>query len=135
MTDPGWALQKAVYRALTTNAKVAVALGGRHVYDHVPRRTPRPYVTFARRTVRDQSSSTETAHEHTPTLNVWAEATGAKKVAAVMAAVRTALHDQDLTLEGHHLVNLRHEFSEIERRDDGAAFDATMRFRALTEPR
>ena len=134
MTDPGWALQKAVYRALTTDAKVAVALGGRHVYDHVPRRTPRPYVTFARRTLRDQSSGTETAHEHTVALNVWAEASGAKKAAAVMAAVRAALHDQDLALDGHHLVNLRHEYSEIERHDDGVTLIGTLRFRALTEP-
>ena len=134
MADPGWALQKAVYGALTTDPDVVAALGGRHVYDHVPRKTVLPYVTFARSIVRDESSGTETAHEHTLTLNVWAEATGTKKMAAVMAAVRAALHDQMLALDGHHLVNLRHEFSDIRRVDDGETLGGTMRFRAVTEP-
>ncbi len=134
MTDPVWALQKAVYAALTQDAGVRDALGGPHVYDHVPRKTALPYVTFARSAVRDASSGDQAAHEHTLVLNVWATATGAKKSAKVIAAVRAALHDRALGLDGHHLVNLRHEQSEIRRLGDGERLNGVLQFRAVTEP-
>jgi hypothetical protein len=43
------------------------------------------------------------------------------------------LHDQDLTLSGHRLVNLRHESSEARRDSDGETFHGIARFRAVTE--
>ena len=134
MTDPGWALQKAVYGTVTTNVDVLAVLGGPHIYDHVPRRTPRPYVTFAQSTIRDWSAGSETAHEHTVTLHVWANARGSKKAAAIADALRGALHDRQLTLDGHHLVNLRHELTEIRRIEDGETLNGIVRFRAVTEP-
>ena len=51
-----------------------------------------------------------------------------------MGAVRTALHDQPLTLTGHRLINLRHEFSEARRDPDGETIHGIARFRAVTEP-
>lgn len=134
MIDPGWALQKAVYAALVVDRDVIAALGGPHIYDHVPRRTRPPYVTFAQSALRDASSGSEAAHEHTLALNAWAAATGSRKMAAVLSAVRRALHDEALVLDGHHLVNLRHELSEIRRLDDGERLIGSMRFRAMTEP-
>ena len=134
MTDPGWALQKAIYGVLTSDADVIAALGGAHIYDHVPRKTARPYVTFARSVTRDWSTGSDAGHEHTLTLRVWAQATGAKKAAAVSDAIRAALHDQALALDGHRLVNLQHEFSEIRRVEDGETLSGIVRFRAVTEP-
>jgi hypothetical protein len=133
MTDPGWALQTAVYGVLTTNIDLLAALGGPHIYDDVPRNTKAPYVTFAQSVVRDWSSGSEAAHEHALTLNVWTRASGRKKAAAIATTIRTALHDQTLALNGHHLVNLRHEFSEIRRMEDGEMLNGTVRFRAVTE--
>ncbi len=49
------------------------------------------------------------------------------------AADHAALHDQDLTLAGHRLINLRHEFSEARRDSDGETFHGIARFRAVTE--
>jgi hypothetical protein len=134
MTDPGWALQKAVYGALTTDAGVLAALGGPHIYDHVPRKTAKPYVTLEQTRVRDWSTGSDTGHEHTLTLHVWATATGARKTMAVIEAIRLGLHDQALNLDGHHLVNLRHELSEIRRMEDGETINGIVRFRAVTEP-
>jgi len=50
-----------------------------------------------------------------------------------MEHVRAALHDKDLALAGHHLVNLRLEFSEVRYDEDLAAYDGSMRFRAVVE--
>lgn len=134
MTDPGWALQKAVYGALTTNAGVLAVLGGPHIFDHVPRKTAPPYVTFAASMVRDWSSGEAEAHEHTLTMHVWTEARGRKVTAAIQDALRGALHERVLVLDGHRLVNLRHEFSEVRRAEDGERLQGLVRFRAVTEP-
>jgi hypothetical protein len=48
--------------------------------------------------------------------------------------VRTALHDQALSLAGHRLVNLRHELSEARREPDGDTTHGIVRYRAVTEP-
>lgn len=133
MTDPGWALQKAVYAALTVDAGVLAELGGPHIYDHVPRKTATPYVTFAQSVVRDWSTGEAEGHEHTLTLHVWAEARGRKKTVAVQEALRGALHERALMLDGHLLVNLRHEFSEVRREADGERLRGLVRFRAVTE--
>lgn len=133
MVDPGWALQKAVYGRLTGDAGVVAALGGAKVYDHVPRRTPKPYVTFGRNVVRDFSTGEAEGHEHDVALHVWAGARGRKETAAILDALRRALHDSALTLDAHHLVNLRHTSSEIRREDDGETLEGIARFRAVTE--
>lgn len=134
MTDAGWALQTAVYGRVIADASVLALLGGAHVYDHVPRRTPLPYVTFAASVMRDNSTGCDEAHEHTLTLRVWTKARGRKQMSAVMLALRAALHEQALVLDGHHLVGIRHEFSEIRRDEDGEQLIGSVRFRAVTEP-
>ncbi len=134
MTEPGWALQKAAYDALVADANVIAALGGARVYDHVPRNAAKPYVTFAQSVVRDWSAGSDEAHEHSLTLHVWANATGRKQVAIAIEVVRAVLHDVSLTMDGHHLVNLRHEFSEIRKMGDGERLQGLIRFRAVSEP-
>ena len=61
-------------------------------------------------------------------------ANGKRQANEIMGAIRTALHDQPLTLTGHRLVNLRHEFSEARRDPDGETTHGIARFRAVTEP-
>ena len=133
MTDPGWALQKAAYARLTTDAGVLTELGGAKVYDHVPRETPKPYVTFGRNVVRDWSTGESLGHEHELVLHVWAGAKGRKTTTAILAALRAALHDQALSLDGHRLVNLRHVVSDTTREPDGETLEGIARFRAVTE--
>ena len=51
-----------------------------------------------------------------------------------MDAARAALHDRALPLDGHALVNLRLEFSEVRFDDDQSVYHGLLRFRAVTEP-
>lgn len=134
MIDPSWAVQTAVFLKLTSAPAVLAELGGPHVYDHVPRGTPRPYVTFATSVLRDVSTSSGEAHEHVLTLSVWADARGRKKVAAIMQVLRESLRDAALTLTDHHLVGIDHQASEIRRDADGERLIGQVRFRAVTEP-
>jgi hypothetical protein len=134
MPSASWSLQQSVFAALTANAALTALLGSDRIYDDVPQGAPKPYLTLGQTTVRDWSTGTEEGNEHLVTLHVWSDARGKKEAGEIAEAARSALHDQPLTLVGHRLVNLRHEFSEARRDPDGSTIHAILRFRAVTEP-
>jgi hypothetical protein len=84
--------------------------------------------------IHDWSTGTEDGNEHVFTVHVWSKAKGLSETLDVMEIVRTTLHDANLALEGHHLVNLRREFEEARFDDDLAVHHGILRFRAVTEP-
>ena len=133
MSSAGFALQKAIFEKLTSDAPTLAALGGPRIYDDAPARTEFPFVTFGQSSERDWSTGSDEGFEHLVTLHVWSRARGRREAEQVIAAARAALHDQDLTLSGHRLINLRHEFSEARRDSDGETFHGIARFRAVTE--
>lgn len=134
MAGAAWALQQAIFAALTADAGLTTLLGGARVYDTVPERAAFPYMTFAQTAERDWSTGGAEGSEHVVTLHVWSRGAGRKEALAIMGAARDLLHDQTLTLSGHSLVNLRHEFSEVRRDADGETYHGIVRLRAVTEP-
>ena len=134
MASASFALQTAIFSKLTSDAGILGLLGGPRVYDDVPSRSAFPYMTFGQTTERDWSTGTEPGHEHIFTLHVWSRARGRKEADEVMAAVEAALHNAALTLAGHQLINLRHEFSDARREPDGETYHGIARYRAVTEP-
>ncbi len=134
MSSASRALQASIFQTLSTDPGVLGALGGPRIYDHVPRGAAYPYVTFGQSTVRDWSTGGDEGDEHVVTLHVWSLAAGRNQVHDIIGALRVALHDRDLTLAGHRLVNLRHEHSEARREADGERFHGIVRLRAVTEP-
>ena len=128
------ALQSAVFAALSANADISTLTGGTpRVFDDVPPATPYPYVSFGQTVERDWSTGTETGHEHTLTLHVWSRAPGRAQVHQIATLIQSTLHEAALALSGHHLVNLRHEFTDARREPDGETYRALVRFRAVTE--
>ena len=134
MPSASWSLQQSVFARLTGDSAVLALLGAPRVYDDVPQGTAFPYLTLGQSLARDWSTGTDEGSEHILTLHVWSQARGKKEAHAIMGALRTALHDQALTLSGHRLVNLRHEHSEVRRDPDGDTIHGIARFRAVTEP-
>lgn len=134
MSGAGFALQQALHERLVSNADLLAVLGGPRIYDDVPTRAQFPFITIGQTTERDWSTTSEEGSEHMLTLHVWSRAAGRKEASAIIAAARNALHDVNLPLDGHRLINLRHEFSDARRDTDGETFHATARFRAVTEP-
>lgn len=134
MASAGWALQRAIYETLTADAAVTAVLGGPRIHDDVPRAAELPYVTIGQSSTRDWSTGSEDGEEHTLTVHVWSRANGRKQVQEIMGVVRGALDDAALTVVGHRLVNLRHEFCEARRDPDGETYHGLIRFRAVTEP-
>jgi hypothetical protein len=134
MPSAAWALQQAIFATLTADAPLTALLGGTRIYDDVPQGAAFPYLTFGQSTARDRSTGSDDGNEHILTLHVWSQANGKRQAHEIMGAIRTALHDQPLTLSGHRLINLRHEFSEARRDPDGETTHGVARFRAVTEP-
>lgn len=127
-------LQKAVFAALEANASLLAMIGGNRIFDHVPVNTPFPYLVFGRTTVSDWSTDTEDGCEHLFTIHAWSKARGKLEVLNIMSALCQQLHEADLVLQGHRLVNLRCEFEEIRHDEDLDAYHGMARFRAVTEP-
>lgn len=134
MPTASWALQRAIHAALTDDPALTALLGGAHVYDHVPRGTSFPYVTFGWSTERDWSTGSEPGHEHIVVLHVWSQARGRRQIQAIVSVIRARLHAQALALDGHALINLRHEATEIRRDPDGETLRGLIRLRGVTEP-
>ena len=135
MSSATWALQQAIYAALSADAALTTALGAAgRVYDHVPRGAAFPYVAIAQLTARDWSTGDLDGTEHMLVLNVWSREKGKREAEEIAGAVVAALHDKPLTLTGHRLVNLRHVTSEIRREADGQSVRGSIRLRAVTEP-
>ena len=138
MPSASFSLQQSIFATLTADTALTTLLGGARIYDDVPQGTALPYLTLGQTTERDWSTGgdpdTDAGAEHILTLHVWSDARGKKQAHEILAAVRTALHDAPLTLTGHSLVNLRHEFSEARRGPDGETMHGLARFRAVTEP-
>jgi hypothetical protein len=131
---PTWLLQQSLFAALSADVGLAALIGPGRIYDDVPQGTPLPYVTLGPAAAQDWSTGSEHGTEHLVTVHVWSGARGKKQAHEILRAVRAALHDQPLSLAGHHLLNLRHQRSELRRTPDGTAIHATARFRAVTEP-
>jgi Protein of unknown function (DUF3168) len=134
MPSASWSLQQALFATLTADAALLALLGGARVYDDVPQAADFPYLTFAQSVARDWSTASEPGAEHVVSLHVWSQARGRAQVHEIMGAARDALHEQPLALDGHRLINLRHESSEARRAPDGDTYHGIARFRAVTEP-
>lgn len=134
MSDASWALQKSIHAALVGDAAITAILGGPSIFDDVPQKSAFPYLTLGQSVVRDWSTATEDGTEHLLTIHVWSRAEGRRQTYALIDLLRGALHDARLPLEGHHLVNLQHQFSDVRRETDGETYHGLVRLRAVVEP-
>ncbi len=128
-----WSLQKSVVQALKSDVALSGLLGGSYVYDFVPQRAAYPFVSLGNVVSRDWSTSSERGDEHALTLHIWSKARGKKQCHLLVSAVRRVLHDVELVVEDHALVNLRYEFSDVRLDPDGETLHGIVRFRAVTE--
>lgn len=131
---PTLALRKAVIAALLADAGVAALVGAR-VYDEPPQAVVFPYVRFG---AADQSALRMDCHTdddvafavecHARPESV-AQAVHPRVQAERLAhAVRLALDQADLTVEGHSLDWLDYQTQAVSRAGDGRSYVATVAF-------
>jgi len=129
MTSASWALQQAVFAALSANTEVH-ALAADRIFDAVPRGAAFPYIVVGEATEKADGD----ASEHQLQIHIWSRGGGHREIKHAANAVRDALDGTALTLDGHSLVDLRFASADYTRESDGETYRATLRFRALTEP-
>lgn len=125
-------LQKAIFAALGTEGALTAMLGGVKIFDHAPANVHFPYVTFGMTGIYDWSTATESGAEQLFTLHVWSKTQGKKETLEIMEAIRARL-DEPLSLEIHHLVALRLEYSEARYDEDLLIHHGLLRFRAIID--
>lgn len=133
MTAAAAELQKAVFARLAGDSALVGLLGGGKIHDHAPPHVVFPYITFGRTSGFDWSTGTESGTEHIFTLHIWSKATGNKETMAIMERARALIDEAPLALNGHHLVSIRLEFSEVRFDEDLVVHHGLLRFRVLTE--
>lgn len=133
-TSASWGLQKGIYETLKDNPAITGLLGGPNIYDDAPQNANYPYLTFGESIARDWSTGSDDGLEHILTLHVWSRAGGKKETHEIIEAIRQVLKNGSVPVDEHHLVNLRHEFSEARQDPDGETYHGIVRYRAVTEP-
>lgn len=138
MSDPSAALQKALLARIIDLATLA----GARVYDDVPPEADRksetgaawPYVSFrnARLVPIDEEHCDRS--ETTLDINVWSRAVGFPECQQIAGAIRIALHEKDLEIDGHVLDRMRVESINYQRDPDGLTSRARISLSVETQP-
>jgi|SRR5690606_2996377 len=121
------ALQQAVYDQLSGYPGMPT------VYDDVPGDAAFPYVVIGDDTHIPFDTDDSLGSESTLTLHVWSRYRGKKECKDIMALIYAALTRQPLALDGHDLITIEFEYSEVVLDPDGQTRHGVQRFRALVE--
>lgn len=128
------ALAAAIRAAAMADAGVQAVLGDpARFYDDPPADPVFPYVTLGRAEARASDAADTQALEHVLTLHVWSRYGGRAEALNVIGALRAALHDAPLDVEGRKLILLLVVFTDVFRSGDGRTTHGVVRLRALTE--
>ncbi|CAN2534064.1 hypothetical+protein [Methylocapsa aurea] len=131
--SPIIALRKAMRARLAADASLVSALGGAKIYDEAPRGPEAPYVLFAEARLRDWSTTDSHGAEQLITISVVSLQRGLSEAFAIGEMIVALLDEASLVLEGHHLVDLRHQGSDTRREQNGRFARLDLRFRVTTE--
>lgn len=126
------ALLSAIREAMFGHAPL-LALVGDRIYDDPPADVVFPYITLGRIESRPADAASRDAIEHAITLHAWSRYGGRAETLDIIGAMRSALHNAPLAVEGHSLVLLLATFADVFRSGDGRTTHGVLRLRAVTE--
>ena len=129
MSDHSLGLQKTIFDALDGDSTLQSLVTD--VFDFVPESTAFPYVKVGEETAVDNGTKTLQGNEHTLVIHTFSRYRGSKETKEIMSRIYALLHESDLTISGASLVNLRFEFSDIIKENDGLTTHGLQRFRAM----
>ena len=121
-------LQKTIFDALDGDSTLQSLVTD--VFDFVPENTAFPYVKIGEETSVDNGTKTLQGNEHTLVIHTFSRYRGSKETKEIMSRIYALLHESDLTISGASLVNLRFEFSDVIKENDGLTTHGIQRFRA-----
>ena len=137
MSDPSFAMQKAVYDQLRASYDVRLHVGDRIYHDVPPPptgdvRAQKPYITIGEDQVLADKADCMDGAEIILTIHGWALSYPQSK--QLSAAINEALDvNYDMALVGHRLIEIELEDIRHLSEPDGITRHAVVTFRALTE--
>jgi|SRR6056300_371590 hypothetical protein len=130
MSDHSIELQKTIFDTLSGDSTITSTYGA-NVYDYVPDNSPFPYIKVGEETSVDNGTKTLQGNEHTLVIHTFSQYRGSKEVKNIMSRIYALLHESSLSVSGASLVNLRFEFSDVIKENDGLTTHGLQRFRAV----
>ena len=128
MSDHSLGLQKTIFDALDGDSTLQSLVTD--VFDFVPESTAFPYVKVGEETAVDNGTKTLQGNDHTLVIHTFSRYRGSKETKEIMSRIYALLHESSLTVSGASLVNLRFDFSDIIKENDGLTTHGLQRFRA-----
>ncbi|WP_062383586.1 DUF3168 domain-containing protein [Pseudomonas abietaniphila] len=127
MSDPGIALQKAIYEKLSASLSAPV-------FDDVPDDTPFPYVTLDYEAVDNTTPISGKKRENRLFyLSVWSDYQGQEEVKRINGEIADALDEVALPLETGTAVSVRVVRTETNREPDGKTYMGSVTLRIITQ--
>jgi hypothetical protein len=124
-------IQQAVYDLLTGDTTLTGLVVG--VFDEVPEGTAYPYVTLGEAIEQPDGAHDRFGRQTVLTLHVWTNTRGFTDGEAIASRLISLLDHQPLTIDGHHHVVTRYEFSQTLRDPEPHVRHIPIRFRVITE--
>lgn len=135
MTAPTslWPVQTAVRAKLKADATLTALIT--NVYDYVPEAAAYPYIVIGEALETPALAHDRFGRHTVPTLHVWDQYQGFKRVLEIGARVNALLDHQPLTITGLAHVVTRFEFSQTltDPDGDGDIRHLVLRYRVVTE--
>tara|TARA_Y100001951_G_scaffold103734_1_gene113275 strand:+ start:12299 stop:12685 length:387 start_codon:yes stop_codon:yes gene_type:complete len=126
VSDPGFALQQAIYQRLTAELSVPV-------FDAVPMDTPYPYVTLdSEHSVNATPISGRQRETRLLYLSVWSDYQGQAEVKRILGELHAALNERPLPLAIGRAVSVRVQTARSNREPDGRTYMGSMTVRVIT---
>jgi hypothetical protein len=129
MSDYASALQQTVFNALDQSSTLQNLVTD--VYDFVPESTAFPYVKMGEQTMVDDGTKDKKGSDFTLEVHTFSRYRGSVEIKNIMSVVYDILHESSLSVSGASLVNMRFEFSDIIKENDGLTTHGVQRFRAF----
>ena len=129
MSNYSSALQQTVFNALDQSSTLQNLVTD--VYDFVPESTAFPYVKIGEQTMVDNGTKDKKGSDFTIEVHTFSRYRGSVEIKNIMSVVYDILHESSLSVSGASLVNMRFEFSDIIKENDGLTTHGVQRFRAF----
>ena len=122
-------LQQTVFNALDQSSTLQNLVTD--VYDFVPESTAFPYVKVGEQTMVDNGTKDKKGSDFTIEVHTFSRYRGSVEIKNIMSVVYDILHESSLSVSGASLVNMRFEFSDIIKENDGLTTHGVQRFRVF----
>ena len=129
MSDYASALQQTVFNAVDQSSNLQNLVTD--VYDFVPESTAFPYVKIGEQTMVDNGTKDKKGSDFTIEVHTFSRYRGSVEIKNIMSVVYDILHESSLSVSGASLVNMRFEFSDIIKENDGLTTHGVQRFRVF----